>query len=59
MQPEKPEDPVPLRPVPENQHQQLVDALRDLLIASDPYNQGDPVLASAYHQARLVLAKHM
>jgi hypothetical protein len=44
----------------ESDHRQVVLALRDLLLACDEYNTGSSEeLASAYHQARLVLADQL
>jgi len=37
----------------------LVDALVDLLVASDPYGISDPDLISARHEARVVLRRHL
>lgn len=49
-------DPIPLH-APQPKHRQAVLALRDLLVAADKHNTGgDHELASAYHQARKVLA---
>jgi len=36
----------------------LLEALRDLLIASEPHGRDDPNFCSAFHQARLVLVRY-
>ena len=53
----QPKPVLPLRPVePKDFH--ILQALRDLLVASDPYGRTDPSFCSAFHQARLVLVQH-
>lgn len=38
---------------------QTLDALKDLVISSDPYGREDHAFSSALHNARLVLKKHL
>lgn len=38
---------------------QTLNALKDLVIASDPYGRDDHAFSSALHNARLVLKKHL
>lgn len=51
-------EPTAIRAIESQDFQVILEALRDLLIASEPYGRSDPHFCSAFHQARLVLVRH-